>query len=163
MTAKFADHLPFNLSPHMITLQNVIKGLISLRKVPSDEAVERGQGLLALVGLSEKTATPAKLSGGQKRCVAIARGLAMDPEIIFFDEPTSALDLEQREEVLSVMLELANAGMTMLAVTHKLRFAREAADRIVFVKKGVIVKDCVTDEFFGNGSGEMIQQFLHRY
>lgn len=154
----------FNLFPHMTALQNVIEGLISVRKVPHQQAIERGQALLASVGLSEKADSyPAKLSGGQKQRVAIARGLAMDPEVIFFDEPTSALDPELRDEVLNVMRELANAGMTMLVVTHELRFAREAADRVVFMENGVIVKDCPTEEFFGGDSGERIQQFLRRY
>ncbi|KFE54538.1 amino acid ABC transporter ATP-binding protein [Pseudomonas syringae] len=154
----------FNLFPHMTALQNVIEGLISVRKVPRAQAVQRGQELLASVGLSEKADSyPAKLSGGQKQRVAIARGLAMDPEVIFFDEPTSALDPELRDEVLNVMRELANAGMTMLVVTHELRFAREAADRVVFMENGVIVKDCPTEEFFGSDSGERIQQFLRRY
>ncbi|MBI6855508.1 amino acid ABC transporter ATP-binding protein [Pseudomonas lijiangensis] len=154
----------FNLFPHMTALQNVIEGLISVRKVPRLQAIERGQELLASVGLSEKADSyPAKLSGGQKQRVAIARGLAMDPEVIFFDEPTSALDPELRDEVLHVMRELANAGMTMLVVTHELRFAREAADRVVFMENGVIVKDCPTQEFFGGDSGERIQQFLRRY
>lgn len=154
----------FNLFPHMTALQNVIQGLISVRKVPRTQAVERGQQLLASVGLSEKADSyPAKLSGGQKQRVAIARGLAMDPEVIFFDEPTSALDPELRDEVLNVMRDLANAGMTMLVVTHELRFAREAADRVVFMENGVIVKDCPTEEFFGQNSGERIQQFMRRY
>ena len=154
----------FNLFPHMTALQNVIEGLISVRKVPRTQAVERGQQLLASVGLSEKADSyPAKLSGGQKQRVAIARGLAMDPEVIFFDEPTSALDPELRDEVLNVMRDLANAGMTMLVVTHELRFAREAADRVVFMENGDIVKDCPTEEFFGQNSGERIQQFMRRY
>lgn len=154
----------FNLFPHMTALENVIEGLVSVRKVPRAQAMERGQQLLASVGLSEKANSyPAKLSGGQKQRVAIARGLAMDPEVIFFDEPTSALDPELRDEVLNVMRELANAGMTMLVVTHELRFAREAADRVVFMENGLIVKDCATETFFGSDSGERIQQFLRRY
>jgi len=154
----------FNLFPHMTALQNVIEGLLSVRKVPRAKAVERGQQLLASVGLSEKSDSyPAKLSGGQKQRVAIARGLAMDPEVIFFDEPTSALDPELRDEVLNVMRDLANAGMTMLVVTHELRFAREAADRVVFMENGAIIKDCPTEEFFGENSGERIQQFMRRY
>jgi cystine transport system ATP-binding protein len=87
----------------------------------------------------------------------------MDPEVIFFDEPTSALDPELRDEVLGVMRELANSGMTMLVVTHELRFAREAADRVAFMENGVVVKDCSTEAFFGGDSGERIQQFLRRY
>lgn len=154
----------FNLFPHMTALQNVIEGLVSVRKVPRAEAIERGRQLLASVGLAEKADSyPAKLSGGQKQRVAIARGLAMDPEVIFFDEPTSALDPELRDEVLNVMRELAKAGMTMLVVTHELRFAREAAHRVVFMEHGVIVKDCSAEAFFSEGSGERIQQFLRRY
>lgn len=154
----------FNLFPHMTALENVIEGLISVKKVPRAQAVERGRQLLAQVGLAEKADSyPAKLSGGQKQRVAIARGLSMDPEVIFFDEPTSALDPELRDEVLSVMRELANSGMTMLVVTHELRFAREAADRVVFMENGRVVKDCPTEVFFGADSGDRIQQFLRRY
>lgn len=154
----------FNLFPHMTALQNVVEGLISVKKMPKSQAVERGQQLLARVGLAEKLdAYPAKLSGGQKQRVAIARGLAMDPEVIFFDEPTSALDPELRDEVLTVMRELADTGITMLVVTHELRFAREAADRVMFMENGVVVKDCPTGEFFSEASGDRIQQFLRRY
>ncbi|MBD1598749.1 amino acid ABC transporter ATP-binding protein [Pseudomonas typographi] len=154
----------FNLFPHMTALENVIEGLVSVKKVPKAAAIERGQQLLARVGLAEKAnAYPAKLSGGQKQRVAIARGLAMDPDVIFFDEPTSALDPELRDEVLGVMREVANTGMTMLVVTHELRFAREAADRVVFMEHGVVVKDCPAADFFGDNSGERIQQFLRRY
>ena len=161
----------FNLFPHITALQNVIEGLISVKKMPKPQAVERGawsvergRQLLARVGLAEKADTyPAKLSGGQKQRVAIARGLAMDPEVIFFDEPTSALDPELRDEVLTVMRELADTGITMLVVTHELRFAREAADRVVFMENGIVVKDCPTGEFFSEASGDRIQQFLRRY
>lgn len=154
----------FNLFPHMTALQNVIEGLISVKKMPKPQAIEHGRQLLARVGLAEKAdAYPAKLSGGQKQRVAIARGLAMDPEVIFFDEPTSALDPELRDEVLTVMRELADTGITMLVVTHELRFAREAADRVVFMENGVVVKDCPTADFFGEKSGDRIQQFLRRY
>lgn len=154
----------FNLFPHMTALENVIEGLISVQKKPRPEAMLRGRELLAKVGMAEKAdAYPAKLSGGQKQRVAIARGLAMDPEVIFFDEPTSALDPELRDEVLHVMRDLANAGMTMLVVTHELRFAREAADRIIFMENGVIAKDCSTEAFFADDSGDRIQQFLRRY
>lgn len=154
----------FNLFPHMTALENVMEGLRSVKKIPKAKAVERARHLLAQVGLAEKADSyPAKLSGGQKQRVAIARGLSMDPEVIFFDEPTSALDPELRDEVLGVMRELANSGMTMLVVTHELRFAREAADRVVFMENGVVVKDCSTEAFFGGESGERIQQFLRRY
>jgi cystine transport system ATP-binding protein len=154
----------FNLFPHMTALENVMEGLLSVKKVSKAQALERGRHLLDQVGLAEKADSyPAKLSGGQKQRVAIARGLSMDPEVIFFDEPTSALDPELRDEVLGVMRELANSGMTMLVVTHELRFAREAADRVVFMENGVVVKDCSTEAFFGGESGERIQQFLRRY
>ncbi|GGJ87464.1 amino acid ABC transporter ATP-binding protein [Pseudomonas matsuisoli] len=154
----------FNLFPHMTALQNVIEGLVSVKKVSREAAVERGTRLLAQVGLADKAdAYPAKLSGGQKQRVAIARGLAMEPEVIFFDEPTSALDPELRDEVLTVMRELARSGMTMLVVTHELRFAQEAADRIVFMENGSVVKNCGTEEFFSDTSGERIQQFLRRF
>jgi len=154
----------FNLFPHMTALENVMEGLLSVKKVPRAQAVERAQHLLAQVGLAEKAGSyPAKLSGGQKQRVAIARGLSMDPEVIFFDEPTSALDPELRDEVLAVMRVLANSGMTMLVVTHELRFAREVADRVVFMENGFVVKDCSTHVFFGDDSGDRIQQFLRRY
>ncbi|MDI2591063.1 amino acid ABC transporter ATP-binding protein [Pseudomonas sp. 681] len=154
----------FNLFPHLTALENVIEGLISVKKVPKDEAITKGMSLLEKVGLREKADSyPARLSGGQKQRVAIARGLSMDPQVIFFDEPTSALDPELRDEVLTVMRNLANAGMTMLVVTHELRFAQEAADRVVFMEGGVVVKDSTTEAFFAQDSGERIQQFLRRY
>ncbi|MBK0004787.1 amino acid ABC transporter ATP-binding protein [Erwinia sp. S38] len=130
----------FNLFPHKSALENVTEGLISVRKLHKDQANQRGHALLKQVGLAEKADSyPAKLSGGQKQRVAIARGLAMDPEVIFFDEPTSALDPELRDEVLTVMRDLAKAGMTMIVVTHELRFAREVADRVIFMEGGVVI------------------------
>lgn len=154
----------FNLFPHLTALQNVIEGLISVKKVPKPQAIQKGMALLEQVGLADKADSyPARLSGGQKQRVAIARGLSMDPEVIFFDEPTSALDPELRDEVLLVMRNLANAGMTMLVVTHELRFAQEAADRVIFMEGGVVVKNATTADFFGAESGERIQQFLRRY
>ncbi len=139
----------FNLFPHMTALENVIEGLVSVKGVPKAEAKERGRVLLGRVGLAEKAgAYPRQLSGGQKQRVAIARGLAMDPKVIFFDEPTSALDPELRDEVLGVMRELANEGMTMLVVTHEIRFAREVADRILFVEGGEVLHDVSASEFF---------------
>lgn len=153
----------FNLFPHMTALQNVIEGLLSVKKMPREQALERGLVLLAQVGLADKADSyPAKLSGGQKQRVAIARGLAMEPEVIFFDEPTSALDPELRDEVLGVMRDLAKTGMTMLVVTHELRFAREVADRVVFMEHGVVVKNSSAEAFFSDDSGERIQQFLRR-
>jgi cystine transport system ATP-binding protein len=154
----------FNLFPHKTALENVIEGLISVKKVAKASAIARGMALLEQVGLKDKADKyPASLSGGQKQRVAIARGLAMDPEVIFFDEPTSALDPELRDEVLMVMRNLANAGMTMLVVTHELRFAQEAADRVIFMEGGVVVKNTTAEAFFGDDSGERIQQFLRRY
>lgn len=158
----------FNLFPHMTALQNVIEGLISVKKVPREKAVVRGCELLGQVGLADKRDSyPAALSGGQKQRVAIARGLAMDPEVIFFDEPTSALDPELRDEVLGVMRQLADQGMTMLVVTHETRFAREAADRVIFMEDGRVLVDCTKEAFFGEGDGlahgsERIRRFLGR-
>lgn len=151
----------FNLFPHMTALGNVIEGLVSVRKVPREQARERGRALLARVGLLDKADEyPARLSGGQKQRVAIARALAMDPEVIFFDEPTSALDPELRDEVLKIMRELANEGMTMLVVTHETRFARDAADRIIFMEGGHIVEDAPPAVFFGPTASERSRQFL---
>ncbi|VVN43832.1 L-cystine import ATP-binding protein TcyC [Pseudomonas fluorescens] len=154
----------FNLFPHLTALENVIEGLVSVKKVPKHEAVEKGRKLLDQVGLSDKADSyPARLSGGQKQRVAIARGLSMDPQVIFFDEPTSALDPELRDEVLMVMRNLADAGMTMLVVTHEMRFAQEAADRVIFMEGGIVVKNASAEDFFTAKSGERIQQFLRRY
>lgn len=154
----------FNLFPHKTALENVTEGLISVRKVTKTVAGERGMVLLKQVGLQDKAGSyPAKLSGGQKQRVAIARGLAMDPEVIFFDEPTSALDPELRDEVLTVMRDLAKAGMTMVVVTHELRFAREVADRVVFMEGGVIVANETPEVFFSAISNPRIQQFLRKY
>jgi L-cystine transport system ATP-binding protein len=152
----------FNLFPHMSALENVIEGLVSVKGVPKAEARERGRTLLGWVGLAEKAgAYPRELSGGQKQRVAIARGLAMDPKVIFFDEPTSALDPELRDEVLGVMRELANEGMTMLVVTHEIRFAREVADRILFVEGGEILHDVPASEFFSDANSSVrAQRFL---
>ena len=154
----------FNLFPHKTALENVIEGLISVRKIAKAKAEERGIALLKQVGLQEKAGSyPTKLSGGQKQRVAIARGLAMDPEVIFFDEPTSALDPELRDEELTVMRDLAKAGMTMIVVTHELRFAREVADRVVFMEGGVVVANETPAVFFSATSNPRVQQFLCKY
>ncbi len=151
----------FNLFPHMTALENVIEGLVSVRGVARDEARVRGLALLDRVGLLHKAdAYPARLSGGQKQRVAIARALSMDPEVIFFDEPTSALDPELRDEVLKIMRALADDGMTMLVVTHETRFAREAADRIIFMEGGYVIEDSPPDQFFGPAASERTRQFL---
>ena len=153
----------FNLFPHLTVLGNVAEGLISVRHEPRRQALDKAMGLLARVGLQHKAQEyPARLSGGQKQRVAIARGLAMEPEVIFFDEPTSALDPELRDEVLALMRQLASDGMTMLVVTHEVRFAREAADRIVFMENGAILEDTTPEHFFSAGANERIGQFLGR-
>lgn len=153
----------FNLFPHMTALQNVIEGLISVKGVAKAVARERGLALLGKVGLVEKAdAYPGKLSGGQKQRVAIARALAMDPEVILFDEPTSALDPELRDDVLGVMQELAREGMTMLVVTHETRFARDVADRIIFMEGGHVIEDVPPEQFFGAQASERSKQFLGR-
>lgn len=153
----------FNLFPHMTALANVIEGLISVKGMEKEKAIERGLALLERVGLRHKAnAYPGKLSGGQKQRVAIARALAMEPEVILFDEPTSALDPELRDDVLQVMRELAETGMTMLVVTHETRFARDVADRIVFMEGGHIVEDTTPDVFFSEAASERCRQFLRR-
>ncbi|MBB5470383.1 ABC-type polar amino acid transport system ATPase subunit, partial [Paraburkholderia sp. CI2] len=133
-----------------------------VKGVPRAQASERAIHLLTRVGLAAKANEyPARLSGGQKQRVAIARALAMDPEVIFFDEPTSALDPALREDVLTVMRDVAKAGMTMLIVTHEVRFARDVADRVVFMDGGVVAEDTTPQAFFGEGSSPRVRQFLH--
>ncbi|AHG65874.1 amino acid ABC transporter ATP-binding protein [Advenella mimigardefordensis] len=151
----------FNLFPHMTAIANVIEGLVSVQGMPVKAAREKGLALLERVGLSHKAdAYPAHLSGGQKQRVAIARGLAMDPEVILFDEPTSALDPELRDGVLDVMRDLARDGMTMLVVTHEVRFAKSAANRIIFMEQGAILADCAAETFFSGQTTPRIAQFL---
>jgi cystine transport system ATP-binding protein len=153
----------FNLFPHMTAAANVMEGLISVKRMDKKQARECAMRLLARVGLQEKAdCYPGKLSGGQKQRVAIARALAMQPEVIFFDEPTSALDPELRDDVLQVMRELAADGMTMLVVTHETRFARDVADRIVFMEGGHIVEDTTPAAFFSEAASERCRQFLRR-
>ncbi|WP_027803747.1 amino acid ABC transporter ATP-binding protein [Paraburkholderia dilworthii] len=152
----------FNLFPHRTALENVTEGLISVKHIKKNEAVARGIRLLERVGLAAKANDyPARLSGGQKQRVAIARGLAMEPEVILFDEPTSALDPALREDVLVVMRELAREGMTMLVVTHEVRFAQDVADRIVFMDGGVVVEDTTPEAFFGGTGSPRVRQFLN--
>jgi L-cystine transport system ATP-binding protein len=153
----------FNLFPHMTALGNVIEGMVSVKGVGREAACTRGRELLGKVGLAHKADEyPARLSGGQKQRVAIARALAMDPEVIFFDEPTSALDPELRDDVLKVMRDLARDGMTMLVVTHETRFARDVADRIVFMEGGHVMEDTTPARFFGPQASERSRQFLGR-
>ncbi|WP_250528450.1 amino acid ABC transporter ATP-binding protein [Caballeronia sp. GAWG2-1] len=151
----------FNLFPHMTALQNVMEGPISVKGVARAEATERATRLLDQVGLAAKSNEyPGRLSGGQKQRVAIARALAMEPEVILFDEPTSALDPALREDVLVVMRDLAKRGMTMLIVTHEVRFARDVADRVVFMDGGVVVENAPPQEFF-SGTSSRVRQFLN--
>lgn len=151
----------FNLFPHMTVLQNLTLAPMKLRKLPMAEAEDRALALLAKVGLSDKVqAYPAMLSGGQQQRVAIARALAMQPNIMLFDEPTSALDPEMIGEVLDVMVKLADEGMTMVVVTHEMGFARQVADRMVFMDQGQILEISPPDQLFSNPRHPRLQQFL---
>ncbi|OBQ51701.1 amino acid ABC transporter ATP-binding protein [Halodesulfovibrio spirochaetisodalis] len=151
----------FNLFPHLSVLQNITIGLIKVRKMDKAEADKIALSLLDKVGLPDKaTAYPDQLSGGQKQRVAIARSLAMNPKVILFDEPTSALDPELVGEVLDVMKNLADEGMTMVVVTHEMGFAREVADRVIFIADGVIQEEAAPDEFFSNPKHPRLKDFL---
>jgi len=151
----------FNLFPHMTALGNVIEAPVHVRKVPREAAIANGRRLLAAVGLEAKAdAFPAQLSGGQKQRVAIARCLAMEPRLLLLDEVTSALDPELVGEVLAVIRDLARQGMTMLIVTHEMGFARDVADRVVFMDGGVIVEEGPPAQIFGNPRNERLRQFL---
>jgi polar amino acid transport system ATP-binding protein len=153
----------FNLFPHRTALQNVIEGPLFVKREPRATAVERGRALLAQVGLAAKEdAYPLQLSGGQQQRVAIARALAMQPKAILFDEPTSALDPELVGEVLSVMRALAEDGMTMVVVTHEMGFAREVADRVLFLDQGLIVEQGAARSLLTNPTHPRTQDFLHR-
>ena len=153
----------FNLFPHMSVLHNVTLGPIRVRRTPRAEADRLGLALLEKVGLVDKaTAYPDQLSGGQKQRVAIARSLAMQPKVLLFDEPTSALDPELVGEVLEVMRALALEGMTMVIVTHEMGFAREVADRVIFIDQGRIQEQGPPDEFFGAPSNPRLREFLGR-
>jgi polar amino acid transport system ATP-binding protein len=151
----------FNLFPHKTVLENLTLAQTVVRKRSKDEALEKAKGLLVKVGLSDKAnAYPGKLSGGQQQRVAIARSLAMDPKIMLFDEPTSALDPEMIGEVLDVMKALATEGMTMAVVTHEMGFAREVADRVVFMDNGAVVEEGTPEHFFTNPNHLRARQFL---
>ncbi len=154
----------FNLFPHMTALRNVTFGPMKVRKVDKRTAEARGRELLARVGLSDKeTSYPNQLSGGQQQRVAIARALAMEPKVMLFDEVTSALDPELVGEVLAVMRDLAEStGVTMIVVTHEMQFAREVADRVVFMDGGVVVEQNVPAELFGRPESERLRAFLSR-
>lgn len=151
----------FNLFPHKTVLQNLTMAPMKLRHISKHEAEERALQLLKKVGLSEKVNVyPSMLSGGQQQRVAIARALAMQPNIMLFDEPTSALDPEMIGEVLDVMVKLAQEGMTMVCVTHEMGFAREVADRIVFMDQGQILEVAPPAKFFSDPEHPRLQQFL---
>ncbi|MFN2518433.1 MAG: amino acid ABC transporter ATP-binding protein [Jatrophihabitantaceae bacterium] len=153
----------FNLFPHMSALDNITEAPIRVKKQPKDKAVANARRLLAQVGLSEKERTyPAQLSGGQQQRVAIARALAMDPKLMLFDEPTSALDPELVGEVLDVMKQLAQGGMTMIVVTHEMGFAREVADELVFMDDGAVVEHGKPREILANPQHERTKAFLSK-
>ena len=151
----------FNLFPNMTVRENITAGPVHVKKVPKDEADDIARELLKRVGLLEKeNVYPARLLGGQQQRVAIARALAMEPKIMLFDEPTSALDPELVGEVLAVMKDLASQGMTMLCVTHEMGFAREVADKIVFMADGQILEEGTADEIFEHPKTKEAKQFL---
>lgn len=151
----------FNLFPHKTALQNVMLAPMNVKGVPEKEAKEKAVKLLNQVGLGDKLDSyPAKLSGGQQQRVAIARALCMDPIAMLFDEPTSALDPEMINEVLDVMVELANEGMTMMVVTHEMGFARKVANRVIFMDEGKIVEDSPKDAFFDDPKSDRAKDFL---
>jgi polar amino acid transport system ATP-binding protein len=153
----------FHLFPHMTVLQNVIYAPVKVKQVAKDEARLKGLELLEKVGLSDKAEVyPSKLSGGQKQRVAIARCLAMEPEILLMDEPTSALDPEMVKEVLDVMKALTKTGITMAIVTHEMGFAREVAHRILFLDGGKVAEDVPPQEFFSNPKCDRAKQFLEK-
>ena len=153
----------FNLFPHMTVMENMIYAPTHVAKVPREEAQAKAMKLLELVGLTEKAdAYPNKLSGGQKQRIAIARALAMDPDVILFDEPTSALDPEMVGEVLELMKELAHTGITMLVVTHEMGFAREVSNRVIFIDDGKVQEDEPPQELFANPKHPRLKAFLSK-
>ncbi|NLL99336.1 MAG: amino acid ABC transporter ATP-binding protein [Tepidanaerobacter sp.] len=153
----------FNLFNHLTAVQNVAIGPIKVKKMDKKKAYDLAMKELERVGMAEKAGNyPAELSGGQKQRVAIARALAMDPKIMLFDEPTSALDPELIGEVLEVMKDLANAGMTMMVVSHEMGFAREAADRIVFLEDGVVAEEGSPEKIFNNPERERTREFISK-
>ena len=153
----------FNLFNNLTVLENCVIGPVSVLKKPRNEAVETAMHYLEQVGMAQfVNAKPKQLSGGQKQRVAIARALAMEPDALLFDEPTSALDPEMVGEVLKVMKNLAETGLTMLVVTHEMAFARDVANRIVFMDKGIILEDNTPEEIFNNPKNERTKAFLSR-
>ena len=153
----------FHLFPHKTVLENLTYAPIKVKGVSKEAAVKQAEELLTKVGLFEKRHEyPNRLSGGQKQRVAIARALAMNPKVMLFDEPTSALDPEMVKEVLAVMKSLAESGMTMLIVTHEMGFAKEVADRVLFLDGGVLVEDAPPEEFFTSPKSARAQEFLEK-
>ena len=153
----------FNLFPHMTVLKNLTLGPTELLKKSQAEADKKAMQLLERVGLSDRAdAYPSQLSGGQKQRIAIVRALCMEPDVMLFDEPTSALDPEMVGEVLDVMKELAKVGMTMVVVTHEMGFAREVADRVLFMDEGVVVEQGTPEEIFDHPQSERLQSFLSK-
>ncbi len=152
----------FNLFPHMSVKKNIMMAPLDRKKMTKEKAEETAMQLLKRVGLEEKAdAMPRQLSGGQQQRVAIARALAMQPDVMLFDEPTSALDPEMVGEVLSVMKELASSGMTMVVVTHEMGFARDVADRVLFMSDGYIVEEGTPAEIFSNPKEQRTKEFLN--
>jgi ABC-type polar amino acid transport system ATPase subunit len=153
----------FNLFPHMTALMNIVEAPVRVLKIPRQAAIQRSRDLLSKVGLSAKAdAYPAELSGGQQQRVAIARALAMEPSVMLFDEVTSALDPELVGEVLAVLRDLAREGMTMMVVTHEMAFARDVADRVVFMDQGLIVEQGVPADLFSQPKHDRTKSFLSR-
>lgn len=153
----------FNLFPHKTVLENITMAPIKVKKISKEKAIEKAMELLAKVGLSDKANSyPSSLSGGQKQRIAIARALAMEPDVILFDEPTSALDPEMVGEVLNVMKQLAKDGMTMVVVTHEMGFAKEVGSRIIFMDNGKIIEKGAPNEIFFNPKNLRTREFLSK-
>ena len=153
----------FNLFPHLTVLRNMTIAPMKLHGLSKDEAEKKAMALLERVGLDDRAkAYPSQLSGGQKQRIAIVRALAMNPEVMLFDEPTSALDPEMVGEVLDVMKKLADAGMTMVCVTHEMGFAREVGTRVIFMDCGTIIEENTPEEIFGNPQNERLKSFLKK-
>lgn len=153
----------FNLFPHMTVLQNITFAPVRLGLMSQKEAEQKARELLSRIGLPDKEgAYPAQLSGGQKQRIAIVRSLAMNPDVMLFDEPTSALDPEMVGEVLQLMKELAEDGMTMVVVTHEMGFAKEVATRVMFIDEGVVKEQAPPEEFFSNPKDARLQEFLSK-
>ena len=153
----------FNLFPNMTVKKNIMLAPVELGKMSKEDAAAKADELLDRIGLSDKAEMhPQKLSGGQQQRVAIVRALAMDPDVMLFDEPTSALDPEMVGEVLNLMKDLAKTGMTMVIVTHEMGFAKEVADRVLFIDEGVVKEDSPPEEFFANPKNQRLKDFLSK-